>query len=204
MIVIEGAVGAGKSTLLELFEEKGYKAFREPVLENPILDKFYQDKERYSFAAQVFFWTSRINHLREVSKYKNVVLDRSIYGDDIFAKILKEEGSLSDIEYGILNELKSTFESEVISPNLMIYLEIDTDEAIRRVKRRGRSCEQDVSFEYWDKINKSYDSFFKEYNKSRLLKINVSNLDFLNVNEDRIHVWNLIKKEIDLIKGSVN
>ena len=55
MIVIEGVVGVGKSSLMYILGEKGYTEFEEPAVDNPILDKFYHDRTRYSFPLQVFF-----------------------------------------------------------------------------------------------------------------------------------------------------
>ena len=41
MITVDGVVGVGKSTLMEiLVKEMGMTPFEEPVVNNPILDKF--------------------------------------------------------------------------------------------------------------------------------------------------------------------
>ena len=93
MIVVDGVVGVGKSTLQRIMvEEFGYVPFEEPVVNNPILDKFYYDRKRYSFPLQVFFLNERFKHIKIASKIDNAVLDRSIYGDLIFAKMLKDSG----------------------------------------------------------------------------------------------------------------
>src|SRR5660398_8540 len=88
MIVIDGVVGVGKTTLMNIMTEKGCVSFEEPVVDNPILEKFYYDRERYSFSLQIFFLNKRFKHIKEASKVKNAVMDRSIYGDVIFAKML--------------------------------------------------------------------------------------------------------------------
>ena len=44
VICIDGVVGVGKSTLGELItKEFGINMFQEPVIDNPLLDKFYYD-----------------------------------------------------------------------------------------------------------------------------------------------------------------
>ena len=52
---IAGVVGVGKSSLCNILEDEGYTIFKEPVFDNPLLDKFYYDKERYAFPLQIFF-----------------------------------------------------------------------------------------------------------------------------------------------------
>ena len=62
MIVVDGVVGVGKTTLMNiLVEEFGYTAFLEPVVDNPILDKFYYDRKRYSFPLQIFFLNNMLS-----------------------------------------------------------------------------------------------------------------------------------------------
>ena len=60
IICVDGVVGVGKSSLAEILADKyGYKLYEEPVINNPILDKFYYDKKRWSFPLQIFFLNKR-------------------------------------------------------------------------------------------------------------------------------------------------
>lgn len=55
IICVDGVVGVGKSTLSKLISEKyNIKLYEEPVTDNPILDKYYHDRKRWSFPLQVF------------------------------------------------------------------------------------------------------------------------------------------------------
>ena len=99
MIVIEGVVGVGKSSLMRHIEKLGYQTFEEPVFDNPLLEKFYHNRKRYSFPLQIFFLNKRFKHIKEASKIEKTVLDRSIYGDAIFAKLLHLNGEMEDAEY---------------------------------------------------------------------------------------------------------
>ena len=84
----------------------------------------------------------------------------------------------------------------VEAPKLMIYLEIDTDSAIKRINDRGRDYEQIVEREYWDNLNKEYQSYFKEYNLSPLLTIDASKYDLANNEDDRQYIVNLVKSKL--------
>lgn len=201
MIVIEGTVGVGKTTLLEILVQEGYIPLREPVIDNPILDKFYHNRKRYSFSSQVFFLNRRFEQLQIAKQLDRVVMDRSIYGDEIFAKMLNDNNELADVEYEILKELTRNLHHFIRKPKLLIYLNATTDEAIRRVKMRGRSYEQEVEREYWDNLNRRYKDYFDGYNISPVLNINVDNLDFKNNYDDREYVMKLIKEKLKDIEG---
>ncbi len=195
-IVIDGTVGAGKSTLMQLFEEVGFTAFPEPVLDNPLLDKFYHDKKRYAFPLQIFFLNKRFAHLKSTKGYEQVVLDRSIYGDEIFAEMLRDSGDMSEEEFGIYKELLENMLEHCEPPSLMIYLQISVDEAVNRIQKRGRDYEQIVERGYWEDLNKRYRSFFNSYTRSPLLVMDVSELNFENNSEHKEIVINLINEKM--------
>lgn len=197
MIVIEGVVGVGKSSLMNILAEKEYKAFEEPVVDNPVLDKFYYDRSRYSFPLQVFFLNKRFEHIKKAKDVTNAVMDRSIYGDAIFARMLNLADEMSDEEFQIYSELLVNMLEHVQRPKLMVYLEIGVDEAMNRIKKRGRDYEQIVEREYWEKLNSEYSRYFNNYDLSPILKINVDNLDFENNEEDRTYVLNLINDALE-------
>lgn len=198
MLVIDAVVGCGKSTLMKVLCEDGFKAYPEPVINNPLLDKFYYDKKRYSFPLQVFFLNKRFAHIKEASKEKNTVLDRSIQGDLIFAEMLRDSGEMTNEEYDLYIELFHNMVEHIQQPKLLIYLEISTEEAVKRIQKRGRDYEQSVEKSYWEDLNKRYRKYFNnEYNHSPILKINVDNLDFENNVKDKQYILNLIYKELE-------
>lgn len=201
MIVIDGVVGVGKSTLMKILaEELNLIQFEEPVVENPILPKFYEDRARYAFPSQIFFLNSRFKHLKEAGKTNNCVLDRSIYGDAIFAKMLYEAGEMTKEEFDTYEELLENMVNHIKIPKLMIYLEVSVDEAMRRIQKRGRDFEQKVERDYWEKLNKNYQSYFNTYELSPILKINVDNIDFENIEADKQKVISIIKESISKVK----
>jgi deoxyadenosine/deoxycytidine kinase len=200
MITIDGVVGVGKTTLMNIIvEELGYTPFEEPVVNNPILDKFYYDRERYSFPLQVFFLNERFIHIKNASKISKSILDRSIYGDVIFAKMLKDGGEMSAEEFDIYLSLFQNMIEHCQPPTLMIYLEVSLEEAVRRINSRGRSCEVDTEIAYWERLNKEYNEYFQAYNVSPLLKINVDHLDFGNKRSDRDYILSLIKGKLQAL-----
>ncbi len=198
-IVIDAVVGAGKTVYMEMLsKEMKIPCFEEPVQDNPILDRFYHDRKRYSFPLQIFFLNRRFRMLKEASELgKPTLMDRSIYGDVIFAKLLYEEGNMDKDEYMLYRDLLMNMLEHVEVPKLMIYLKIDTDSAIERIRRRGRDYEQIVEREYWETLNGEYESYFAEYNLSPLLVIDAAKYDIVESTKDKEEVLQLIYQKLN-------
>jgi len=202
MLIIEGVVGVGKSALMNILVEEGLTPFPEPVLNNPILDKFYYDRKRYAFPLQVFFLAKRFEHLKAAAQVPDSVMDRSIYGDGIFASMHKESGTMEAEEYGVYDQLYQVMIDEVKKPDLLVYLQVSVDVAIQRIQKRGRVYEQSVERAYWEKLNQKYEQYFSSYDHSPILTINVDHLDFEANEDDRAYVLLRIQEALDEIKSS--
>ncbi len=198
MIVVDGVVGSGKTTLMNILtEELGVKGFEEPVTDNPILGNFYHDRKRYAFSLQIFFLNRRFRMLKEAQKKKSLsVMDRSIYGDVIFAKLLHDGGDMEKEEFDLYKDLLTNMLDHVEAPKLMIYLKVDVDTAIERIQGRGRDYEQIVERDYWERLNKEYEAYFSAYNLSKLLIIETKDYNLKDSEEDRKMVVELVRKAI--------
>ena len=187
-INLAGVVGVGKSSLSEYLQDEGYTVFKEPVFDNPLLDKFYYNKQRYSFPLQIFFLNKRFELIKKASHIKNTVLDRSILEDTIFAKMLYDSGDMEKEEFYIYMELFKNMLQHVKPPELMVYLRVSPKEAIRRINKRGRDFEVKNSTKYWYDLSKNYESYFKNYSWSPLLTIDVDDIDFVKNIDDRKYI----------------
>lgn len=203
-IVIDAVVGAGKTSYMEMLsEEMKIPCFQEPVQENPLLDKFYYDRKRYAFPLQIYFLNRRFEMLKQASEAGEPrLMDRSIYGDMIFAKMLYEEGDMEKEEFILYRDLLTNMLDHVEAPKLMIYLKIDTDSAIERIKKRGRDYEQIVERNYWENLNREYEDYFFEYNLSPLLVIEAAKYDIVGNLKDREEVLRIIRQKIIEVNDS--
>jgi len=193
-INLAGVVGVGKSSLSECLGEEGYTIFKEPVFENPLLDKFYYNKKRYAFPLQIFFLNKRFELIKEAGRLNNTVLDRSILEDTIFAKMLCDSGDMEKEEFKIYMELFKNMLEHVTPPDLMVYLRVSPKEAIRRINKRGREFEVQNEETYWHHLNDQYNSYFQNYNWSPLLILDVDEIDFVN---NLTHRQEVISKILD-------
>ncbi|TAD95957.1 MAG: deoxynucleoside kinase [Bacteroidetes bacterium] len=197
VVCIDGVVGAGKTTLGEILaQDLGLVFFREPVDNNPLLSKFYHDQERYSFPMQIYFLNKRFKMLKESQSLKGCVMDRSIYGDVIFARLLLMENKMSQEEFDLYEDLLKNMLEHVAKPQLMVYLDITVDNAIARIKERGRDYEQAVPRRYWEQLNEQYNEYFNHYNFSELLVLDVNKADFRKSGEVREYVLDKIKSKL--------
>ena len=214
MIVISAMIGAGKSSLAELLGGHfGTDVFYESVDNNPILPLFYtaSDEEiqakRYPFLLQLWFLNTRFKSIKEALVKDNNVLDRSIYEDWYFAKVNKDLGRISELEFSIYESLLNNMMEEIQgmpkkSPDLMIYLQGSFDTIINRIKKRGREYELDEGLlEYYRTLWSGYDEWVSNhYNASQVLVINIDNLDYVNNEDDKQKVLTMVEEKLKEIR----
>ncbi|MDB4643355.1 deoxynucleoside kinase [Flavobacteriaceae bacterium] len=200
-IAIAGNIGAGKTSLTDLLS-KHYKwqGHFEEVVENPYLDDFYHQMERWSFNLQIYFLNSRFGQLIEIQKSgKNVIQDRSIYEDaHIFAPNLHAMGLLSQRDYQNYKSLFELMEGMVTGPDLMIYLRSSIPNLVNNIHKRGREFENSISIDYLSRLNERYEAWIHNYDNGNLLIIDVDELNFVDKPED---IEKIIEKIDSEIKG---
>ncbi len=186
-IAIAGNIGAGKTTLTTLLS-KHYKweAHFESVDENPYLDDFYKEMERWSFNLQVYFLNTRFRQILELRRTgKNIVQDRTIYEDaHIFAPNLHAMGLMSNRDFNNYSSLFELMENLISPPDLLIYLRADISTLVRQIHKRGRDYENTISIDYLSKLNDRYENFIKDYTKGKLLIVDVNEMNYLHNPED--------------------
>jgi deoxyadenosine/deoxycytidine kinase len=199
-VAIAGNIGAGKTTLTQLLA-KHYKweAQLEDVVDNPYLDDFYNQMERWSFNLQVYFLNSRFRQVLQIRESgKDIIQDRTIYEDaNIFAPNLHAMGLMTNRDFENYSSLFGLMESLVQSPDLIIYLRSSIPNLVSQIHKRGRDYENSISIEYLSRLNERYEAWIHGYTKGRLLIIDVDDLDFVENEEDLGFIINKIDAEIN-------
>ena len=199
-IAIAGNIGAGKTSLTDLLS-KHYKwqGHFEEVVENPYLDDFYHQMERWSFNLQIYLLNSRFGQLIEIQKSGiNVIQDRSIYEDaHIFAPNLHAMGLLSQRDYQNYKSLFELMEGMVTGPDLMIYLRSSIPNLVDNIHKRGREFENSISIDYLSRLNERYEAWIHNYAKGKLLILDVDELNFVDNPSDIGTIIEKIDSEIN-------
>lgn len=199
-IAIAGNIGAGKTSLTDLLS-KHYKwqGHFEEVVENPYLDDFYHQMERWSFNLQIYFLNSRFGQLIDIQKSGiNVIQDRSIYEDaHIFAPNLHAMGLLSQRDYQNYKSLFELMEGMVTGPDLMIYLRSSIPNLVDNIHKRGREFENSISIDYLSRLNERYEAWIHNYAKGKLLILDVDELNFVDNPSDIGAIIEKIDSEIN-------
>ena len=198
-IAIAGNIGAGKTSLTkQLSKSLKYKPYYEDVIANPYLDDFYNHMERWSFNLQIYFLNSRFKQLLNIEKSnEDVIQDRTIYEDAfIFAPNLNAMGLMTKRDYENYLSLFDTMLNLVKPPDLLVYLQSSIPNLVNKIHKRGRDYEKTISIEYLSRLNERYEAWIINYDKGKLLKINVDDIDFVEKKSDYELILSLIKKEI--------
>ena len=214
LITIGAMIGAGKTSLAELVANHfNSEVFYESVDDNPILPVFYTASEeeiqakRYPFLLQLWFLNTRFKSIKEALIKDNNVLDRSIYEDWYFAKVNKDLGRISDLEFSLYEDLLNNMLEELEelpkkSPDLMIYLSGSFETILDRIKKRGREYELDEALvSYYYTLWEGYDNWVKQhYKASEVLIINIDEIDYVNNEEHKQKVLSMVEQKLEEIR----
>jgi deoxyadenosine/deoxycytidine kinase len=161
-LAIAGNIGVGKTHLTDYIGRRlGWEVFYEPVVDNPYLDDFYTDMNRWSFQLQVFFLSKRFEmHRKMTENMWSCVQDRTIYEDaEVFARTLHDSGAMDDRDFENYMALFKCMTSYLRAPTTIVYLRASVETLLQRIARRGRDCEKSIEAAYLERLNAAYDDW---------------------------------------------
>ncbi len=197
-IAIAGNIGSGKTTLTKLLAARyGWTPRFEPVDNNPYLEDFYHDMNRWSFNLQVYFLNKRFKEVVEISKSTDTIIqDRTIYEDAcIFAPNLHDQGYMSDRDFKNYTDLFNLMMSLVKKPQLMIYIRSSIPTLVKHIEKRGHDYEKSIRIDYLTGLQKRYDDWLSTYD-GELITIDGDKINFEDSKED-------FRKITDMIDASL-
>ncbi len=194
-IAIEGVIGAGKSALAKKIKERlNAELVLEQFEANPFLEKFYSDRKRYAFQTQMFFLINRYKQQEELKQgnlfTEYTVSDYIFEKDRIFAYL-----NLSGEELKLYESIFPLLERNLNKPDLIVYLQSSVDRLIYNIKKRGRKIERNITRSYIAELSEAYNNFFFRYNKTPLLIVNSTEIDFVHNDEDFDELFKQIFRE---------
>ncbi len=171
-IVVEGPIGVGKTTLArKLGEHLEANLLLEKPDDIPFLPKFYQDMSRYALPTQLSFLFQRVEQVESLTQMDlfggQTVADFVFDKDPLFAQLI-----LSDDEFRLYSDIYRHLRVRAPTPDLVIYLQADTDTLVERVRSRSRDYESRMSESYLRQLAERYSRFFYDYTDAPLLFVN--------------------------------
>lgn len=198
-IALAGNIGAGKTTLTGLLAKHyGWRPHYEDVDENPYLNDFYEDMQRWSFNLQIYFLNSRFSQVLDIQQSGDTVIqDRTIYEDaEIFAPNLHAMGLMTTRDYNNYATLFQLMSKLVKAPDLLIYLRASVPTLVNQIQQRGRDYENSIRLDYLKQLNERYEAWINRYKDGKLLIINVDKIDITHNPEDLSSVIDKIDAQI--------
>lgn len=167
-IGIAGMIGAGKSTLATaLGNHLGLPVYYEPVADNTYLEDFYRDTAKYAFATQIYLLNRRFQQHQEIIwRGGGGVQDRTIYEDAIFAKMLVQLNLMDERDYETYLSLFRHMSNFMCRPNLIVYLDVNPDRSMERIRSRARNVETGISAEYLEALYTGYEEFLADISRT--------------------------------------
>jgi deoxyguanosine kinase len=195
-IAIEGAIGVGKTTLARLIkDELDAELLLEVFEENPFLSDFYADRERYAFQTQIFFLLSRYRQqhkvIQQTLKRSFLISDYTFAKDRLFAHL-----NLGDDELTMYERVHAILAEKIPTPDLVVYLQADTDTLMERIAVRDRSYERGMSRDYIDSVRLAYERFFTGYTEAPVLAMDTNDLNVVRHAGDLTQVVGAIRSAL--------
>jgi deoxyadenosine/deoxycytidine kinase len=196
-IAVEGVIGVGKTSLTKILARHfDGRCVHEPVIENPFLARFYEDRKRFAFQTQLFFLLTRYQQQQELKQpglFQPVtVCDYLFAKDRLFATL-----NLDRDELALYNQVYDALDARLPAPDLVVYLQADVEVLIERIRQRGLDFEQGIDPDYLRGLSQLYNDYFFDYREAPLLVVQTSGIDFVNNGQDQ--EW--LIREIVAMKG---
>lgn len=179
-IAIEGNIGAGKTTLAHMLARHfNARLILEQFADNPFLPKFYENPGQYAFPLELFFMAERYKQLKELV-YSADLFQSVTISDYLFTKcLLFAKVNLPEQEFRLYQKFFEILQSQVVQPDLLIYLHASVAKLQGNIRKRNRHYERRIPDSYLFSIQEAYTHYIREHNV-RTLFIDVSNADFLD------------------------
>ena len=196
-IVIEGNIGVGKTCLSEkLSKDLNKELVLEGYMDNPFLEKYYENPDRYALNVELTFLTDRCRQLSDFNNQISLFSSGLVSDYDIFKSLVFAGISLKEIEYNLFRKIFTYMTKDLFKSNLIIYLLQSTEQLLENIKKRGRGFEKKIDKKYLDKINQGYLNYLKNNSDLNIIYVDVSDLDFVESKTDYFELLYRVKKKL--------
>jgi len=171
-----GNIAAGKTTLCKNLTSKGFTPIFENFQKNPFVEKFYEDPGEFSFETEITFLLQHYHAIKLQLSRHLVVCDFSLFQDIAYADV-----NLEGNRHKLFLELAVELQNEIQSPSKLIHICCPEDVLIKRIKKRNREIENEISIEYLIEINRAISFRLAEIkHRIQIISLDSDKIDFTN------------------------
>ncbi|MCD6068242.1 MAG: deoxynucleoside kinase [Bacteroidetes bacterium] len=167
-ICIEGNIGAGKSSIAQrLAADLQGHFLPEEFEENPLLPLFYKDPVQFAFPLEFSFLLDRF---RQQKNWEERLVNTTVVSDYYFEKCLYfAELNLNAPDYSVFRDKFLALQSQIVQPQLLVFIKTGVNELKHNIKKRGRVYEQQLEDSYLSKLNERYEQAASEMRPFRVI-----------------------------------
>ena len=145
MMEVAGSIGSGKTTLVDMLAGCSVEGVYEDHTVNPFWRSFYTDPSTCAFETEITFLLQHYHFAKLAAARTDgvLLLDHSFELDMAYAE-LGLEGARKEIFTSIYREIRN----EIGLPRALVFVTCSAEEALRRIRLRGRPFEGNVTVEF--------------------------------------------------------
>ena len=145
LVEVAGGIGTGKTTLVDTLADRSIRGVYEDHTVNPFWEAFYTDPSSCAFETEISFLLQHYHFAKRATASTDdvVLLDHSFELDMAYAE-MGLEGSRKAVFTSIYQEIRS----EIGLPRALVFIACSAEEALRRIRDRGRSIENNITLEF--------------------------------------------------------
>lgn len=196
-VVIEGLIGVGKTSLCRILNRRwGAKLVLEPWDDNPFLNAFYSDRDRYAFPAQMFYLATRTAQQMDLLQgdlfAELVISDYLMQKDRLFAEL-----TLEGDELALYDQFAGLLGTHIPKPEFVLFLDSPTDVIQGRIQRRAIESEQVIEDDYLDALRDRYYALWDRYTDAPVYVLDTSTMHYVDDPAAEEHVLAMIQGWLD-------
>lgn len=183
-IAFSGNIGAGKTTLSYNISAITNLRVEESDMQNPFLEKFYEDMNRWSLELQLWFLANR-HRLFFENQDELFLMDRT-YEEEamIFTVNMNKMGLMSKDQLDLYFDIYKIISDQLPKPSCIIYINSSVDKLLENIAKRGREYEMEITADYLSRLNELYSAWIKQvksFTNTPVIEINGDKVDLTSM-----------------------